>query len=111
MKNSNIAQEKTQAPSPDEMQDLNGQKLIKNQETANFFAKLFAKKAEKVVLGKEVKKKKSLQWQKKNFLIKRTGLPKSWLKKTLKPKRCFGLDGPHIPQWEKLNIFVHIFKK
>ncbi len=46
MKNSNIAQEKTQAPSPDEMQDLNGQKLKKPQETANFFAKLFAKKAE-----------------------------------------------------------------
>jgi hypothetical protein len=96
MKNSNIAQEKTQAPSPDEMQDLNGQKLKKLQETANFFAKLFAKKAENLFWGKN---------------IKRTGLPKSWLKKTLKPKRCFGLDGPHIPQWEKLNIFVHIFKK
>ena len=52
MKSSNIAQEKTQAPYPDD-QDLNGQKLKKTQETANFFAKLFAKKAENLFWGKK----------------------------------------------------------
>jgi hypothetical protein len=35
---------------PDEMQDFDGQKLKTNQELADAFAKIFAKKTEKVVL-------------------------------------------------------------
>ena len=38
----------------DEMQNSNGQKLKTNQEEADVFAKTFAKKTEKVVLGVEV---------------------------------------------------------
>ncbi len=40
MKSSNIAQEKTQAPYPDEMQDLNGQKLKKNPRKSRFLCKI-----------------------------------------------------------------------
>ena len=36
------------------MQNSNGQKLKTNQEEADVFAKTFAKKTEKVVLGVEV---------------------------------------------------------
>ena len=43
-----IAQEKTQASYPDEMQDSDGQKLKTNQEKADAFAKTFAKKTEKL---------------------------------------------------------------
>ena len=52
-----IAQEKTQAPYPDEMVDLNGQKLKTNQEKADPFAKTFVKKTEEVVSNVKIKGK------------------------------------------------------
>jgi hypothetical protein len=48
-------------------------------------------------LGKKVKKKKSTM-AKEKFLHKKDWFTKELFEKTLKPKRCFGLDGPHIPQ-------------
>jgi len=63
-----IAQEKTQASYPDEMQDFNGQKLKTNQEKADAFAKTFAKKTEEVV--SEVKIKENEVY---NGKMKRTG--------------------------------------
>ena len=69
-----IAQEKTQASYPDEMQDSDGQKLTTNQEKADAFAKTFAKKTEKVVLEVKIKKTKSTMAKEKFFShMKRTG--------------------------------------
>ncbi len=68
-----IAQEKTQASYPDEMQDFDGQKLKTNQEKADAFAKTFAKKTEEVVSEVKLKKTKSTMAKEKIFShMKRT---------------------------------------
>jgi hypothetical protein len=71
-----LKKNKTQAPYPDEMVDLNGQKLKTNQEKKDEFVKTFVKKTEKMFQMKSTIKKK-------NFFIqlKKTGCPSNWLKK------------------------------
>ena len=104
MKNSNIAQDKTQAPSPDEMQDLKGQKLKKNQETANFFAKLFAKKAENLFWGKKLRKKKSTM-AKEKFSHKKNWFTKELVEKNSQTKTLFWLGRSPHPTVGKIKHF------
>jgi hypothetical protein len=53
-----LKKNKTQAPYPDEMVDLNGQKLKTNQEKKDEFVKTFVKKTEKMFQMKSTIKKK-----------------------------------------------------
>ncbi len=62
-----IAQDKSQASYPDEMQDFDGQKLKTNQEKADEFAKTFATKTEGFVLEVKIKENKVYNCKRKFF--------------------------------------------
>jgi hypothetical protein len=77
-----IAQEKTQASYPDEMQDFDGQKLKRNQEKADAFAKTFAKKTEEVVSEVKIKENEVYNGKRKFF----QSHEEDWLTKELVEK-------------------------
>jgi hypothetical protein len=104
MKSRNIAQEKTQAPYPDEMQDLNGQKLKKKPRNSRFFFKIICQKGKKVVLGKKVKKKKSTM-AKEKFSHKKNWFTKELVEKNSQTKTLFWLRRSPHPTVGKIKHF------
>jgi hypothetical protein len=104
MKSSNIAQEKTQAPYPDD-QDLNGQKLKKKPRNSRFLCKIICQKGRKSCFGERSKEKKKSTMAKEKFSHKKDWFTKELVEKNSQTKTLFWLGRSPHPTVGKIKHF------